>query len=106
MGYEGADASKAQYYKNEEGDGVDIAGFQPLLQRNEHLTETETGIFGVALLPERFNQLVHHYIGISTWFFSRSSIVSRLRIRLALPSFTSTSAGFRRLLKLLDISKP
>gem|GEM_PF-5825083 len=42
----------------------------------------------------------------TTWFFSRSSNRSLLLISLATPSFTITSAGLKRLLKLLLISNP
>jgi hypothetical protein len=49
--------------------------------------------------------LVAQYYPI-TWFFNRSSNVSLLRISRALPSSTSTSAGFSLELKLLLISKP
>ena len=41
-----------------------------------------------------------------TWFFRRSSNTSLFLINIALPSFTITSAGLKRLLKLLLISKP
>ncbi len=46
----------------------------------------------------------HH--NTSTWLRNRSSNSSRFLIKKALPSFTNTSAGFRRELKLLLISKP
>ena len=42
----------------------------------------------------------------SIWFVSKSSNTSRLLIKWNTPSFTKTSAGLYRLLKLLLISKP
>ena len=42
----------------------------------------------------------------SSWFLKRSSNTSGFLMSFASPSFTSTSAGFKRELKLLDISKP
>jgi len=41
-----------------------------------------------------------------TWFLSRSLKTSAFLMSLVSPSFTSTSAGFNRELKLEDISKP
>ena len=41
-----------------------------------------------------------------TWFLNKSSKTSRCRINFASPFSTNTSAGFKRLLKLLLISKP
>jgi len=42
----------------------------------------------------------------STWLRSKSSNWSLFRIKFVLPSFTKTSAGLKRELKLLLISKP